>query len=77
LKAWYVGGKPYIDIDDAALTVVSLVGDREREIYNSTHDDPQVRILKEARLALQDMCDGDVHDFMGVIVTIENLPWGF
>lgn len=77
MKAWYVGGTPYIDIDDAALVVVSSVGERERAIYESSHDDPQVRILKEARADLQHMSEGDVHDFMGVIITIGSVPFGF
>jgi hypothetical protein len=77
LKAWRIGGRPYIDIDDAVEAVVSLVGERERAIYESTHKDGHVMIFKEARVDLLHMVEGDMHDFMGVIVTIENGPFGF
>jgi hypothetical protein len=77
LKAWHIGGKSYIDIDDAVEAVVSLVGNRERAIYESTHKDAHVMIFKEARIDLLRMVDGDIHDFMGVIITIENVPLGF
>lgn len=74
MKAWYVGGKAYIDIDDAVEVVVNLVGDREMAIYKSAHDDSHVMIFKEARADLQHMSEGDVHDFMGVLITAGNIP---
>ncbi len=77
MKAWHIGGKSYIDIDDAVHAVVSLVGNRERAIYASTHKDADVMIFKEARVDLLHMDEGVTHDFMGVIVTIENIPFGF
>ena len=77
LKAWRIGGRPYIDIDDAVEAVVSLVGDRERAIYESTHKDGHVMIFKEARVDMLHMDEGGTHDFMGVIITIENIPFGF
>jgi len=77
LKVWNVGGKPYIDIDDAVEVVVGLVGDRELEIYKTNRDDWKVMIYKEARVDLMHMEEGDVHDFMGVLITIGNIPFDF
>ena len=77
MKAWRIGGRAYIDIDDAVEAVVSLVGERERAIYESTHKDGHVMIYKEARVALLHMVQGDMHDFMGVLITIEKIPFGF
>jgi hypothetical protein len=77
LKAWHVGGKSYIDIDDAVEVVVSLVGDHERAIYESTHKDANEMIFKEARADLLHMVEGDTHDFMGILITVENIPFGF
>jgi hypothetical protein len=68
-KVWYVGGKAYIDIDDAVEAVLSLVGEREMAIYKSACDDAHVKIFKEARLSLQHMSEGDEEDFMGVFIT--------
>jgi len=75
LKVWNVGGKAFIDIDDAVEVVVGLVGDRELEIYKTNRDNWKVMIYKEARAALKHMKDGDVHDFMGVLITIGNLSF--
>ena len=77
LKVWYVGGKAYIDIDDAVELVVGLVGDREREIYKTNRDNWEVMMYKEARAALKHMKEGEVHDFMGVLITIGNLSLDF
>jgi hypothetical protein len=77
LKAWHVGGKSYIDIDDAVEAVVCLVGDRERAIYASTHDKAHEMIYKEARVDLLHMEEGDTHDFMGALITVENIDFGF
>jgi len=73
LKVWNVGGKAYIDIDDAVEAVVGLVGDREMAIYKANRDDWKVMIYKEARSDLKHMKEGDEHDFMGVLITIGNL----
>jgi len=73
LKVWNVGGKAYIDIDDAVEAVVGLVGDREKAIYKSNRDDWEVMIYKEARADLKHMKEGDEHDFMGVLITIGNM----
>ncbi len=69
MRAWYVGGQAYIDIDDAVEAVVRLVEDREMAIYTSTHGGRHAMIFQEARAVLQYMSDGDVHDFMGVLIT--------
>jgi hypothetical protein len=74
MKVWYIGRETYFDIDDAVEAVVSLVGDREREIHKFTHADSDIMIFKEARATLQHMCEGDVHDFMGVLITTGNIP---
>ena len=53
MGVWNVGGKAYIDIDDAVEAVVGLVGDREMNIYKTNRDDRKVMIYKEARLDLK------------------------
>jgi hypothetical protein len=70
LNVWYVGGKAYIDIDDAVEVVVGLVGEREMAIYKINRDDWEVMIYKEARTDLMHMEQGDELDFMGVPITI-------
>jgi len=70
LKVWNVGGKAYIDIDDAVEAVVRLVGDREMALYKTNHDDWKVMIYKDARADLNHMKEGYEHDFMGVLITI-------
>ena len=73
MKVWNVGGKAYIDIDDAVEAVVGLVGDREMAIYKTNRDDWEVMICKEARADLKHMEEGDKHNFMGVLITIGNV----
>ena len=73
MKVWNVGGKAYIDIDDAVEAVVGLVGDREMAIYKTNRDDWNAMIYKEARADLKHMKEGDVHDFMGVLISTGNL----
>jgi hypothetical protein len=75
LNAWYVNGNAYMYIDDAVKAVVSLIGERELAIYGSEHVNANVMLSKEARAVLLDMAEGDVHDFMGVLITIENIPF--
>jgi hypothetical protein len=73
LKVWYVGGEAYNNIDDAVEAVVGLVGDREMALYIIARDDWETMIYKEARVVLKHMEEGDVHDFMGVLITIGNM----
>jgi hypothetical protein len=73
LKVWNIGGKAYIDIDDAVEIVVGLVGDREMTTYKTAHDDWETMIYKEARADLKHMQAGDEHDFMGVLITVGNM----
>jgi len=75
LKIWNVGGKSYIDIDDAVEAVVGLVGDREMALYKANRDNWKVMIYKEARVDLKHMEEGDELDFMGVRITIGNMPF--
>ena len=77
LKVWNVGGKAFIDIDDAVETVVGLVGDRALAIYKTNRDNWDEMICKEAQEALKHMEDGDVLDFMGVRITIGNMSFDF
>ena len=73
MKVWNVGGKAYINIDDAVEVVVGLVGDREKAIYKTNRDDWEVMIYKEAQADLKHMQEVDEHDFMGVLVTVDNI----
>ena len=73
MKVWNVGGKAYIDIDDAVEAVVGLVGDRQMAIYKTNRDNSKVMIFKEARANLKHMKEGDEHDFMGVLITTGNM----
>ena len=75
LKVWHVGGKAFIDIDDAVEMVVGLVGDRALAIYKTNRDNWKVMIYKEARAALKHMEEGEVHDFMGVLITLGNMSF--
>ncbi len=74
MKVWYVDGKPYTDIEDAAAAAVASVGHHARTIYESTHDDAQAMIYKEALVTLKEMYLGDQHDFMGVSLSIGSYP---
>lgn len=76
MKVWYIGGKAYIDIDDAVEMVVGLVGDSEMAVYKAGRDDWQTMIYKEARASLKDMEENDEHDFMGVLISAGKLPFG-
>ena len=75
LKVWHVGGKAFIDIDDAVEMVVVLVGEHALPIYKTNRDNWNVMIYKEARAALKHMEEGDTHDFMGVLITIGNMSF--
>jgi hypothetical protein len=77
LKVWYTGGKAYIDIDDAVEVVVGSVGDRELEIYKTNRDDWEAMIYKETRVDLMHMQEGDLRDFMDLMITVRNLSIGF
>ena len=59
-----VGGKAYIDIDEAIEAVVGLVGERCMAIYKSNRDDWEVMIRKEARADLRRMTQGSELNFM-------------
>ncbi len=76
LKAWFIGSDAFIDIEDAVFVVVGLVPNRERAIYDSTHTDAHNLILKEARADLLNMRDGDILNFLGVLITSGYIPLG-
>lgn len=69
MKVWNVGGKIYLDIDDAAEAVVGLVDDRMLKIYKTNRDDWEAMIRKEVRADLKYMQEGVHHNFMGVLIT--------
>jgi len=76
LKVWIIGGKAYIDIDDAVEMVVGLVGASEMAEYAAAHDDWQTMIYKEARADLKHMEENDELNFMGVLVSAGKLSIG-
>jgi len=76
LKVWYIGGKAYIDIDDAVEVVVGLAGASEVAEYAAAHYDWQAMIYKEARADLKHMQENDEHNFMGVLISAGNMLFG-
>jgi hypothetical protein len=72
LIVWHIGGKAYVDIDDAVQMVVGLVGDDELEAYKESTANWKTMIYKQARADLKQMKANDVHDFLGVIISAVN-----
>jgi len=76
-KVWNVGGEPFTDVDDAVEAVAGLVGNREMAIYKTNHDDWKEMVYKEIRADLMRMDEGDIHNFMGVPITLANMSFEF
>ncbi len=73
MKIWYIAGEAFTDIDDAVEATVGLIGQSELAIHESELADSHSIVFKEARADLQNMCEGDVHDFFGVQITVGSL----